>query len=222
MFGLKPINVPSPFEAWIAELHTEPTEPLLASLSQAERQRAGRFVFARDRRRYLAAHCALHHLLAVRTGVPAEALRFAEGPHGKPSLASRPACAFNLSHSEDIALFALADEGEIGVDVEMLRPMHDATELAERNFSRAECAELASTPPKLRDLAFLLGWTRKEACLKAIGSGLSIAPHGFTAGLGTEACHTSIVTPAGPVGVVVQTFVAGPQFVASVARVVPG
>lgn len=219
MLGLRPIIVPAPFEVWLAELHTEPADSLLASLSDRERQRAARFVFARDRRRYLAAHCALRHLLAVRTGVPASALQFLEGPQGKPALHGTRACAFNLSHSEDIALVALAEDGDIGIDVEMLRPMPDAVELAQRNFSASECAELAATPPPQQDLAFLLGWTRKEACLKAIGSGLSIAPHIFTAGLSVAPCSVQIETPAGVIGVHVQSFSAGPQIVASLARI---
>lgn len=222
MLGLKPISVPAPFEVWLAELHTEPPEALQDSLSDSERQRAARFVFARDRRRYLAAHCALRQLLAARTGLSADALRFVEGPHGKPALQGEHLCAFNLSHSEDIALIALADDGEIGVDVEMLRAMPDATELAERNFSASECAELAATRPDQQDQAFLLGWTRKEACLKAIGSGLSIAPHIFTAGLGVAPLGVSIETPAGLARVQVQSFSPGRQIVASLARVQAG
>ncbi|MDH5539182.1 MAG: 4'-phosphopantetheinyl transferase superfamily protein [Rhizobacter sp.] len=221
MLGLKPLSVPAPFEVWLAELHTEPAATLQAALSDGERLRAARFVFERDRRRYLAAHCALRHLLAVRTGAPADGLHFLEGPHGKPALQGAQRCAFNLSHSEDIALVALADEGDIGVDVEMLRPMPDATALAERNFSASECAELAATRADQRDLAFLLGWTRKEACLKAVGSGLSIAPHTFTAGLTVAPCSVRIESATGVYGVQVQSFSAGPQIVASLARIEP-
>ncbi len=189
-------------------------------LSAAERDRANRFVFERDRRRYLAAHAGLRELLAARTGVPAAALVFEEGPFGKPALAGQH-CSFNMSHSEDVALVALADAGvgEIGVDVEMLRAMPDAAALARQNFSASENAELAALPSGDQSLAFLLGWTRKEACLKAIGSGLSIAPNIFTAGLGLGPRSVLIDTPAGTASVWVQSFRHGTDVVGSLARI---
>jgi 4'-phosphopantetheinyl transferase len=219
MHGLTPIDAPAPFELWLADLHSQPTGKQLATLSGFERERAARFVFPRDQRRYLAAHCALRYLLAVRTAISAELLEFHEGPFGKPSLGNERGCAFNMSHSEDVALIAIADAGEIGVDVEMLRPMPDALALAQQNFSAAECAELTATVPEDQALAFLLGWTRKEACLKAIGSGLSIAPQIFTAGLSIEPRTVGIATPNGAVSVQVYSFQHGTAIVGSLAHI---
>jgi 4'-phosphopantetheinyl transferase len=219
---LTPLNAPAPFDLWLADLHAPLAQQQLASLSDAERERAARFVFERDRRRYLAAHCALRQLLSARTGTPAAALTFREGPFGKPSLSHEPRCAFNMSHSEDVALIAMADageSGEIGVDVEMLRPMLDAIALARQNFSVSECDELAATKPGGQALAFLLGWTRKEACLKAIGSGLSIAPNIFTAGLTMEPRSVQIATPEGTAHLQVHSFRHGPELVGSLARI---
>ncbi len=201
------------------ELHQLPSPESLASLSTVEHERAARFVFERDRRRYLASHCALRQLLFARIGTPAVQLVFEDGPFGKPALCNEPQCAFNLSHSEDVAVIALAATGEIGVDVEMLRPMPDAVDLARQNFSAAECAELAATPPEHQSLAFLLGWTRKEACLKAIGSGLTIAPNIFTAGLGMAPRSVRIRTPAGAKRVLVQSLRHGTNIVVSLARI---
>ena len=214
------LPAPAPFELWHFVLHQWPAPPQLATLSAQEQARASRFVFDRDRRRYQAAHVGLRDLLAARTGVPAAELVFEEGPFGKPALAGG-LCAFNLSHSEDVALVALADAGvgEIGVDVEMLRPMADAAALARQNFSASENAELAALPSGDQSLAFLLGWTRKEACLKAIGSGLSIAPNIFTAGLGMGPRSVLIDTPAGMASVWVQSFRHGTDVVGSVARI---
>ena len=213
------LAAPVPFELWLVELHQLPLPESLVCLSAAEHERAARFVFERDRRRYLAAHCALRRLLSSRTGTPAVQLLLEEGPFGKPALRNEPRCAFNLSHSEDVALVAMADTGEIGVDVEMLRPMPDADDLARHNFSAEECAELAATPAEHQSLAFLLGWTRKEACLKAIGSGLSIAPNMFTAGLAMEPRGVRIDTPDGAVNVRVHSLRHGPNIVASLARI---
>ena len=215
------LPAPAPFKLWHLALHDLPAPPRLATLSPHEHGRAARFVFERDRRRYLAAHVALRELLAERTGVPPQALTFEEGPFGKPALASPARCAFNMSHSEDVALVALADAsvGEIGVDVEMLRPMPDAAALARQNFSASENDELAATAAPDQALAFLLGWTRKEACLKAIGSGLSIAPNIFTAGLDMGARSVAIDTPEGTATVWVQSFRHGADVVGSLARI---
>lgn len=217
------LSAPEPFELWHVDLTAPAEGQRQAWLSAAEHARAARFVFERDRRRYLAAHCALRQRLSERVGAPAAHLAFSEGPFGKPSLTGEHRCAFNMSHSDDVALIALADEavGEIGVDVEMLRPMPDATALAHQNFSVSECAELAATRDEDRSLAFLLGWTRKEACLKAIGSGLSIAPNIFTAGLSTDSRSVEINTPEGIARLVVHSFRHGPDVVASLARYAP-
>lgn len=178
------VPVPAPFQLWHGSLASPPSEQAIQSLSTVERARAARFVFERDRRRYLSAHCTLRHVLAEATRYPPAALRYREGSHGKPYLDHKDlALEFNMSHSEDTVVIALAPSGEIGVDVEMLRRMPDATELAARNFTAAEQAQLARTASEERDAAFLGGWTRKEACLKAIGSGLSVAPESFEAGL---------------------------------------
>ncbi len=217
------LNAPNPFELWLFGLQEAPPPEQIASLSAAEHARAARFVFERDRRRYLAAHAGLRQLLAARTGVPAAALVFDEGPFGKPSLAHPSRCAFNMSHSEDVAVVALADAdvGEIGVDVEMLRAMSDVSALARQNFSAAENDELSATAAQDQSLAFLLGWTRKEACLKAIGSGLSIAPNIFTAGLDMGSRIVQIATPAGMASVWVQSFRHGADVVGSLARIEP-
>jgi 4'-phosphopantetheinyl transferase len=189
-------------------------------LSPQELQRAARFVFQRDRRRYRVAHTALRRLLAARMHVAPQDLQFSEGPFGKPALRDVASeCAFNLSHSEDDAAVLMTANGEVGVDIEVLRTMPDALDLAERNFSAEECAALTGVVPAERDAAFLTGWTRKEACLKAIGSGLSIAPHTFTAGLAHHPRRTRIPTPQGIAAVTVQSFCHEQRLIVSWARV---
>ena len=118
-----------------------------------------------------------------------------------------------------MAWIATSQGGDIGVDVEALRVVDDALALAERNFSAAECAALASAPPVHRDLAFLQIWTRKEACLKAIGSGLSIAPETFDVGLRPDTCVTRIATPGGVVSVKVHTLTRAPGTIGALAQV---
>lgn len=203
--GLRRADPPD-CELWQLDLLTPIAPAGLATLSAQESTKAARFVFERDRNRYRAAHVQLRQLLAGSIGVAAERLEFIEGTFGKPALAGAARCSFNLSHSEDTGVLLIAPRGEIGVDVEVLRPMRDALALAERNFSRSENADLRALPERSRDHAFLTGWTRKEACLKAIGSGLSISPDTFTAGLSHDVAWVTVPTPQGLARVRVVSF----------------
>src|ERR1700741_2796090 len=90
--GLTRVDAPAPFELCFAELGAEPGEVELAVLSAHERQRAERFVFPRDRRRFRAAHVALRTAIAERIGVDPGAIRFVEVPFGKPAIEGEPAC----------------------------------------------------------------------------------------------------------------------------------
>ena len=216
-----PIEVELQAELWCLELLHWPSNQEIAGVSAAEKEKAARFVFERDRRRYMAAHVGLRQVLARYCSTRPENLDFDQGEFGKPALHPSMGCSFNLSHSEDLAVVLIAKQGEVGVDIEMLRSMPDAQALAERNFSRAECNTLRAVAPAARDQAFLTGWTRKEACLKAIGSGLSIAPDTFTAGLQHDRCTTTIPTPEGPATVTVQSFCHEKRSVIAWAKVEP-
>ncbi len=143
-------------------------------LSPDELERAGRFHFARDRRRFVAARAGLRRILARYLGQAPQALGFAYGPQGKPRLAAAGAPPyFNLSHAEGLALVAVTAIGEVGVDLEFPRPIDPG--LAARYFAAAEIAALEALPAQERNLAFFRCWTRKEAYLKACGDGV-LAP----------------------------------------------
>lgn len=161
-------------------------EPLALLLSPDEADRAARFVFARDRRRFIAARAALRSILGERLGESPERLKFAYGPYGKPELADawRPSgIQFNLAHSGDWALVAVAIGKRIGIDVEQLRPLVEGKDIAQRHFSPRETAQLWSLPLELQEEAFFRCWTRKEAYLKALGCGLSMALDAFDVSL---------------------------------------
>lgn len=190
-------------------------------LSEAEWVRARRFAFEHLRRRYCAARSALRVLLSQRLNVAAADVRFVEGANGKPYVEGAPECAFNLSHSDDVALIAIAQHAtrdEVGVDVEILRPMRDALALAERNYTEPECAPLRPLEGLARDTEFLRIWTRKEACLKALGSGLSVAPERFEAGFGSERRVTHIEFEGRVREIEVESVNVGATTVAAVAR----
>jgi len=145
-------------------------------LSSAEQVQASRFKFATDRRRYVTAHAALRSILSIYVKSPPEKLQFASGPNGKPKLApihAKQKFEFNLSHSHEVALIAVTQGREIGVDVEWIREDFAFYEVAQRFFTAKEVTALTALPSQLQRLAFFKCWTSKEAFLKAKGTGLS-------------------------------------------------
>ena len=179
---------------WRVSLDVD-ADPLRPLLSPDERQRAARFHRDEHRRRYIAAHGALRLILGAYLDAEPAALAFELGEHGKPSLreplgAGGARVEFNLSHSAELALVAVARDQPVGVDVERWAEV-EHLELAERFFSRAErdaLRALADVAEHL-DAGFFAAWTRKEAYLKATGYGISHGLHHFDVTLapGTEA-----------------------------------
>src|SRR5262245_1617325 len=145
-------------------------------LSSVEQDRASKFRFETDRRRYTISHAALRSILSNYVNDSARALQFAEGPYGKPKLAPNHAMErveFNLSHSHDLALVAVAQGREIGVDIEWVREAFAFDEVAQRFFTAKEVSAIRGLPFHLQREAFYKCWTSKEAFLKAKGTGLS-------------------------------------------------
>ena len=160
--------------------------PLSALLNPAETALADRFVFARDRARFLLARGTLRRLLAVYTGFSAEALHFATGLHGKPALAPFGP-SFNLSHSGTVLLIAVAPAAlAVGIDVERHRPLCDVSSLAATCFSPEEHAAWSMLPAEQREASFFRLWARKEAFVKATGEGLAHPIQRITVGLGVR------------------------------------
>lgn len=153
-----------------------------ASLSADERARAERFRFERDRRRFVAAHGQLRALLGRYCGRPAHAVAFTFNAYGKPAVPDA-ALSFNLSHSGEVALIAVAAAGRLGVDVEVVRADLAGLAIAEQFFTSAEVAELRGLPEAERVPAFFNCWTRKEAFVKARGEGLSLPLKDFDVSL---------------------------------------
>jgi 4'-phosphopantetheinyl transferase len=148
----------------------------LRTLNQDERTRADRFHFEQHRRRFVLARGFLRALLARYLQTEPEQVLFAYGPYGKPSLAepqSANCLQFNASHSHELAVYAVGQGHEIGVDVEYVNTDFAGEDIARHFFSAYEVQTLMSLPESERPAAFFRCWTRKEAYIKAIGSGLS-------------------------------------------------
>ncbi|MEO8257043.1 MAG: 4'-phosphopantetheinyl transferase superfamily protein [Acidobacteriota bacterium] len=167
---------------WLARLTGRDGEPLpmVPVLSPDECQRAGRFVFERDRRQFAASHTFLRRLIGGYLAIDPSDVAFAYSRFGKPAVAGGPeGFSFNLSHSGEAAVVAVSRAGEVGVDIEAIRPLDDRDDLATRFFSSGEVRRLLAMPSSLRSEAFFNCWTRKEAFIKAIGEGLSYALNSF-------------------------------------------
>jgi len=155
--------------------------PLSVCLSDAEKQRAARFVFERDRSRFVTGRGLLRAVLANRLSVTPSEVAFSYGEKGKPYL-EKSAWCFNLSHSNDQACVAVCQGIALGVDVEYVRAptRHTWSDLAQRFFSTVEIAELTALPASRQSEAFFAGWTRKEAYLKLHGLGLALPLNRFS------------------------------------------
>lgn len=165
-------------------------------LSAEERERAEAIRSPLDRQRYVASHLALRQALSEYTGLQHAELHLSKGSFGKPSLTGHARTQFSLSHSQGLALIAIGGRGPLGADIELLRPVPDAAALAAEHFTHREQEALAALPAHERDRAFLTCWTRKEACLKAIGVGLLLSSQSFEVGLEPD-CRSVELSVAG-------------------------
>jgi 4'-phosphopantetheinyl transferase len=165
------------------DAQTEPSERHYAVLSKDEQTRAARFHFPKDRRAYVIAHAALRAILGLYTGKDPESLCFALGQYSKPTLMGGSGLHFNLTHSGQLAVVGLSADRELGVDVEQLRDISDLESMAAHYFTPAEQCALRTFPPAARGRAFLDGWTRKEAVMKALGLGVSQPPESIEVSL---------------------------------------
>lgn len=169
-------------DLWAWRLDSEGETDRWRLLSEQERARADRFVFAKHRSRFIHGRARLREILAEYLGAAPENLAFTEGAHGKPRLAKNGELHFNLSHTEELAVLGVSRDIELGVDVEWVRPIKE--DIAARFFSPLECATLRSLPEAVQPRAFLECWTRKEAYIKASGEGLSLPLDSFDVAFG--------------------------------------
>lgn len=183
-YGLTGARLPAPFPLWRISAPDAISPRLLGLLSGEERGRAARFRTDALRHRYCAAHGALRLVGEIYAGVAAKDQRFERNPWGKPRLAGGAATACSISYSGNSALIAWASGPEIGIDIETVRPIEDASDLMALHYTPGERAEVRrrGKDPADFDRSFLIVWVRKEACAKALGKGLNIALPSFDCG----------------------------------------
>ncbi|MGA8222505.1 MAG: 4'-phosphopantetheinyl transferase superfamily protein, partial [Candidatus Acidiferrales bacterium] len=152
-------------------------------LSEDEIEKADRFRFELDRRRFAIAHAGMRKILAGYLGCDAKQLIFEYDEKGKPRLRdtfNARELNFNLSHSGQLSLLAVAPKISVGIDIETVNPKFTCQEIAGRFLSRDEIRNLLTLPEEQRTEAFFTCWTRKEAYIKARGDGLSIPLNSFS------------------------------------------
>jgi 4'-phosphopantetheinyl transferase len=151
---------------------SELQEIFLKSFSEDEYVKADRFRYERDRNRFIAARGYMRQILGLYTNHAAGDLVFDYNPQGKPSLRGLT-LEFNLSHSGDLGLLAIANDRIVGIDLEEIHPVSDLEKLAARFFTPGEHQRIMKTKGEERVQTFFRTWTCKEAYLKATGVGIS-------------------------------------------------
>lgn len=154
-------------------LSAEMQKKLAAVLDDDERQKANVFKLPLLRERYIAVRGLLRLALASYLDAEPASLRFEAGEYGKPAL-SCGSLHFNLSHSDDRLLIAVADFPDVGIDIEAIKPRGSLDALAERCFSERELALWRQLPEDRQMMGFYRLWTKKEAFVKAVGRGLAL------------------------------------------------
>src|ERR1043166_3267753 len=165
-----PVIWPNEVHVWRARLDVDWSWTFDEALCLEDRARADRFRFESDRRRFCVARASLRLILGRYLKMKPGRLELDINEYGKPYFADQKAAQglrFNLSHSHQLALIAIARDREVGVDVEYIRPDFATDEVAGNFFSLAEGEQLSSLPPELKTQAFFNCWTRKEAYIKA-------------------------------------------------------
>jgi 4'-phosphopantetheinyl transferase len=163
---------------WTARLVDDQrvTADLLPLLSQEERARAAQFSFERDRGRFIQAHGSVRQIFSNYCETGAATLTFARNRDGKPYLvpqANSPKLQFSVSHSSDCCMLAVRLDHPIGIDIEKVRDLPRAIDIAQRFFTPAETRALAALQGTVQRDAFFALWSHKEAAVKGLGISLA-------------------------------------------------
>jgi len=167
---------PSEVHVWRAEVDrpSAEIEQFFQILAPDEQQRSQRFRFEKDRKKFVIARGLLRMILARYLSVLSDRVLFSYSSKGKPAIANTypmGELCFNVSHSHQMALYAIALNRPVGIDLEHIRPI-EAVALSQRFFLPSEAIVIRSLIGTEQHQVFFRGWTQKEAYLKATGDGL--------------------------------------------------
>jgi 4'-phosphopantetheinyl transferase len=179
-------------DLWFVDPDTANSASLQAAaelLSPDELARANGFRFPVLRRDYLITRWLVRTILSERLSIPERTLHFGSNAYGRPYLLTHPELSFNISHTNGLIALAVAQAGEIGLDIEQLQTDRAAPKLADYCFAASERAALHRVAPEGFDEAFFTYWTLKESYIKALGTGLSTALDSFS----VELCNAKSI-----------------------------
>ncbi len=189
-------------DIWRVDLRSAKNDHLLSILAQDERQRADKFLFPKDRLRFSRTRFALRLILSQYLKCQAEEIKFHYGEKGRPELAwpDQKNLNFNLSHSDDFALIAVAKNRHIGIDINAVSGPSNWREMAKRSFSATEQSSISALDKPQQVLGFHQIWTQKEAYTKALGLGYSYGFQNFSVriGLNKFGLQTDTNSPTAP------------------------
>lgn len=176
---------------WLSlDLPEERLGLLSSNLSVDEKARSARFLRPDDGAQFTAGRGQLREILSRYLHQPPGSLEFRYSQRGKPELTQLPdhlaGLRFNFSNTRSAGLLAITFGPQVGVDLESLERRVDFANIVRRYFAPAEVEELFSLPPEEQSLAFITGWTRKEAYIKAHGAGLAIPLDSFQVSLSSR------------------------------------
>lgn len=177
-----PILAANEVHLWLARIDKGAEDHLSAD----EISRASQYLNKIERLRYRMGRNALRKILSGYLSIEPSKIHLELNQHGKPMLSKRfhpQFIEFNMSHSDQLILFAFTRARRVGVDIEHIRPFPELARLVSRYFTEKESATIRRISNQERTSAFFSGWTRKEALLKAIGKGLRIPLNTFEVSL---------------------------------------
>jgi 4'-phosphopantetheinyl transferase len=164
-------------DVWVTDLREAfgPPEWARNVLDEAEVARSESYRYARDRERFVATHARLRVVLAAYLGCRADRVQLTGEPGRKPRLLghSSDALSFSVSHSDNLAVVAVASASDVGVDIESVEQIRLTESLLRAALSGGERRAIRALPEERQPESFYRLWTAKEAYLKAIGTGLS-------------------------------------------------
>jgi len=172
---------PGQVDIWVVAVGDVPEAALAAQydtvLTEDERRQHGKFMFEKDRRRYLVTRSLTRYVLSRYLPVPPNQWEFVPTAYGRPTIANcHPDVddlVFNISHSDGTVVLGLTRGAELGIDVEDIR-RSVPVDVADSFFSRDEVRQLRALPAAMQPRRFLDFWTLKESYIKARGKGLSL------------------------------------------------
>jgi len=186
-----------------------------SELDSHELERAAQYTFARYRNRFIAGRAILKRIIAEYLGFPPKQIKIG-GASGKIYLDFPLASLqFNMSHSEDLAVYAVTQRREVGVDIERVREELNNLESLLSLFAEIEASHITGMPEGDRLRACFDCWVRKEAVLKLSGEGLATSLKSFE--VPVHRADPELLMNSSYAGVGLRAFCPAPGYVGCVA-----